>query len=461
MIRSVIIVMLLLCTSELRSQQLTSYNLQHLPQRGAMNPAFAPHGKMYVGLPVFSGISNSYSNNGFCYNNLFRKNSNNLLILDIENAIGMMDERNHLLIHSETELLGFGARLGKNFLSLNVTEKIDLSFAYTRSFMEFMFYGNAASAGEVQQLSPDLEGIHYREYGLAWSRSLASFLTAGIRVKYLYGMEHALTKGQGISVYTDPLDYDITASSDYTVYTSGIDTASFSNTSFSKYALEKNNQGYGIDAGITVYPVSSLEISASVTDIGNIKWTTETAIHHTATGNDNFIFTGINLNEFINNDSLDAETYFEQFGDSLHESFNVTTTHESYSYTLPRQIYFSTSFLLSEQFRISGLVKNKHYAQSSKTDYQLSFTGKTRHWLNYTFALNKINETPVTLGAGFALNFRKNQLYFSSDNIPGLVNWKKAYNTGFRAGINMMFGTRPKPQPPPQPEFQEPEASVK
>src|SRR5688572_5385666 len=266
MIRTVIILMLLLWASELRSQQLTSYNLQHLPQRGSMNPAFAPHGKMHVGIPVFSGISNSYSNNAFCYNHLFRETGNNLLILDIENAISMMDERNQLLIHSETELLGLGVRLGKNYLSLNVTEKIDLSFAYTRSFMEYMFYGNAASAGTVQQLSPDLEGIHYREYGLAWSRNLASFLTAGIRVKYIYGMEHALTKGQGISVYTDPLDYDITASSDYTIYTSGMDTSSFSNIGFGEYAIGKNNQGYGIDAGITVYPVSSLEISASVTD---------------------------------------------------------------------------------------------------------------------------------------------------------------------------------------------------
>jgi hypothetical protein len=421
-----------------------------------MNPAFVPTGTMHIGIPVLSGISNSYSNNGFSYQDLFRKNSNNLLILDIENAIGRMDERNHLSVHSEIELLGFGTRLGKNFISLNITEKGDAGFTYTRSFFEYMYYGNAASAGTVQQLSPDLESSHYREYGLSWSRSLASFLTAGIRVKYLYGMEHMLTKGQGVSVYTDPVDYTISASSDYTIYTSGLDSGSFS---FSNYVSGKNNNGYGIDLGITALPFRSFEISVSMLDIGSIHWTTENAIYHTATEDENFEFAGINLNEFIHNDSLDAETYLEQIGDSLHNSFNVTTTHESYRYTLPRQIYFSISYLISEQFRISGLIKNKHYSQSNYTDYQLSFTGKTRNWLNYTIALNKINLTPVSLGAGVALNFRNTQLYFASDNVPGLINWKKSYSTGFRAGINMMFGTRPKSQQAPQPLLTEPVVS--
>ena len=459
--RYLILLLFLTAWGFLPAQQLTSYNLSHLPQRGYMNPAFAPHGKIHVGIPVLSGISTSYSNSGFSYDDLFRRNNNNLLILDIENAIKKMDEHNYLTAHSETELLSFGARAGKNYFNLNVTEKADAGFSYSRSFFEFLYYGNAATAGTVQQLSPDLESIHYREYGFSWSRNFASFLTAGMRIKYLYGMEHLLTKGQGVSVFTDPNDFSLTASSEYTVYTSGIDTGSFSGFSFSNYAFGKKNTGYGIDLGFVATPVEFIEISVSVVDIGKIKWTTGNAIHHTASGDENFVFNGINLNEFINNDSLDAETYLEQIGDSLQNSFHVTTTHESYSYSLPKQFYFGLSYLLSENYRVTGLVRNKQMNHANQNDYHLSFTGKMRQWLNYSIAFNKLNSTPVTLGAGFTLNYRNTQLYFASDNVPGMINWKKSYSTGFRAGINMMFGVRPKANPAPQPELMEPEASIK
>ena len=456
--RYILTIIVLLWSCLLNGQQLTSYHLSHLPQRSSMNPAFMPHGKMYVGIPLLSGISENYSNNGFRYHDLFRKNENNRLILDIENAINQMDDRNFLSAHSETELLGFGARLGKNYFSLNVTEKADAGFLYSRSFFEFLYYGNAASAGTVQQFNPGLESSHYREYGFGWSRNLASFLTAGVRLKYLYGMEHVLTAGQGVSIHTDPTDFSLTASSEYTIYTSGLDTASFSDFSLSDYVIKKKNNGYGIDLGIVALPLPFLELSVSLVDFGRIQWTTENAIHHTSTGDD-FNFGGINLNEFIHNDSLNAQSYIEHIGDSLYNSFQVTTTHESYQYTLPLQFFGSVSYLLSEQFRVSFLLKNRHYDRHNQTDYQISFTGKTKHWLNYSIALNKINNTSVTLGVGLALNYRNTQLYFASDNVPGLINWKKSYTTGFRAGINIMMGTRPKAQPAPQPQLLAPEAS--
>jgi hypothetical protein len=69
---------------------------------------------------------------------------------------------------------------------------------------------------------------------------------------------------------------------------------------------------------------------------------------------------------------------------------------------------------------------------------------------------NKINKTKGMPGAGFSLNFRNNQFYFVTDNVPGLFWWKKSGNTGFRTGINFMFGrgavvkaTPPQPSLPP------------
>jgi len=439
-------------------QQLTSYNLQFLPQRSYMNPSFAPIGKMHIGIPVFSGVSNSYTNNGFTYSDLFRRTNDNTLILDFGNAINNMAARNYMTAHAETELVSFGMKYKKNYFSFNITEKADLNFNYSKSFMEFMYEGNAASLGTVQQLNPGLEAVHYREYGLAWAKELSKMITAGVRVKYLYGMEQVITKGKGITMYTDPVDFTITANTDYTIFTSGLDSNAFNNFEFGNYVTGRKNTGYAIDAGITLKPVQTIELTASVIDLGNIKWVTNNAIYHTNTNQENFVYTGINLDEFINSDSLDAETYLQTIGDSLYDSFNMTTTSESYTYKLPIQFYFSASYLISPRYKVTALVRNKSAYHTNYTDYQFSFTGKSKTWLNYTVSINKVNKTTATPGGGFAINFRNNQIYFASDNVPGLFNWKHTHNSGFRAGLNIMFGTWLKYMKPPQPKLEEPSA---
>ncbi len=65
--------------------------------------------------------------------------------------------------------------------------------------------------------------------------------------------------------------------------------------------------------------------------------------------------------------------------------------------------------------------------------------------------MNRINQSPTTIGAGIVLNFKNDQVYFVSDNVPGIFNWKNSFNTGFRAGINFVLGRNPKPVNPPQP----------
>ena len=84
---SILAALLLTLFRETEGQQLSTYNLQHLPQRSYMNPSFAPHGKINIGIPVLSGVSHSYTNNGFTYSDLFKRTENNILILDISSAL--------------------------------------------------------------------------------------------------------------------------------------------------------------------------------------------------------------------------------------------------------------------------------------------------------------------------------------------------------------------------------------
>ncbi len=449
----------LCCYVSASSQQLSSYSLEYLPQRTYMNPAFAPIGKMNIGIPLISGFGYNYSNNGFSYNDLVKKKGKDSLYLDPQSALNSMSVRNSLKLGVETELLTVGFKAKKNYFMVNATEKVNFSFTYSKALMEFLNYGNAATLGTTQVLNPGIEGIHYREYGLSWSREISNKFHSGIKVKYLYGMENIITKGNGVSIYTDPNDFSITANSDLTIYTSGVDSSS-SGAAFGSYAFGKNNRGYAFDLGFTYKPVQQIEIAVSAIDIGNIKWDANVSNYSTNTKDGAFTYYGINLNEFINKDSTSAEDYLSDLVDSLYTSFDVKTTHDSYKYQLPFQYYISAAYLLTPRYRINIVLHNKKFMSGNQLDYQLSFTGKSKTWFNYTLGLNKINRTKTTLGAGFTINFKNDQVYFVSDNVPGLFNWKKSYNTGMRAGINIMFGTRPKYMKPPQPDLTVPQASI-
>jgi hypothetical protein len=450
-----ILLAFILAVLDASAQPLTGYQIQYMPQRASMNPAFTPHSKINIGIPIFSAININYSNQGFTYHDLVKQNGDSL-VLDMDHMISGLDSRNRLAFEFETDLFSFGLKQGKNFFSFNATEKINFNFIYSKALMEFLYYGNAPTMGTTQYLNPKIDGVHYREYGFGFSREINQKITAGIRIKYLYGMENVMSSGTGATIYTDPEDFAITAHSDFTLHTAGMDSSSFDNFQFNEYMLGKKNTGFGFDAGIVVKVLPKIELTASVIDLGSIRWKTEASNYSTSTSQGAFVYHGLDLGEFINNDSTSAEEYLENLGDSLYSSFDVKTTHESYSYKLPHQYFVSANYLITETKQAGIVVRNKNIQGMSVTDYNLNYTQTIGTWFNFTVSYNKINRTKGMPGAGFSLNFRNNQFYFVTDNIPGLIWWKKSGNTGFRTGINFMFGrgsvtrtTAPQPVIPP------------
>ncbi|MBK6639857.1 MAG: hypothetical protein IPN13_20420 [Bacteroidetes bacterium] len=446
-----VVVICIATTINISAQQLTAANLQHLPQRGNFNPAYVPHGTVNVGIPFFSGFGFNFSNNGFRYNDLIKRRSNDSLYLDAESAINQMQTRNRILFDLEIDWFSFGVRAGSNYFNLSIRERANINFEYSKALIEFLYYGNAGTLGTLQHLNPGIESSHYREYAINWARPIARNLRGGIKLKYLYGMENIHTKGTGVTIYTDPEDFTITANSDLAIYTSGIDTTAFKDFSFGNYALGKSNNGFGADIGLIYRPLNNLEIGVSMLDLGSIKWRSNITNYSTSTADGAFTYQGIDIDEFINNDSTSAQEYLENLADSIYSTFDVQTNHESYKSKLPRQLLLNVSYYVASNYKVGIMIRNKRQLSGNYTDYQLSFTGATKTWLNYTVAMNKINQSPATIGGGLVLNFKNDQVYFVSDNVPGLFNWKNSFNTGFRAGINFVLGRNPKPVTPPQP----------
>jgi Family of unknown function (DUF5723) len=430
--------LVLIIYSSSYGQEFLLNNLEQVGQRNKINPAFTIDAPVFAGFPLTSSIMMSYQNNGFKYSDLVKKGSNDSLYLDIAGAINEMNTQNNIHAETSNDIIWFGFKAGKNHFTVNVTEKANFNLSYSKSMMEFLYYGNGGYNGNSGNINPGIDATHYREYGLTWAREIIKGVTGGISLKYLYGMEHIHTEGLGVTLYTDPNDYTLYGYSEYTVYTSGMTSESFDGISAGEYLIGKNNNGFGMDLGITVTPSDKIEISASVLDIGGINWNEDVVVYSSVTSDGPIIYEGINLDEFIN-EGNGSDIFLNNLSDSIYSAFNVQESNESFSSSLPKQVYTSFTYRTGLKSKVGATMHLRETPTKSVVSYNVHYTSSVKEWFNYSIGYSSINQSHGNVGLSCAFNLKAGQMYVATDNVIGLVNYKNANIVNLRAGFNFIF----------------------
>ena len=93
--KCLITILTLLLTSTLFGQ--TSMSFYHLGretyQNSSFNPAWVPDAKLFIGLPVLSGV-HLHINNKLSYNDIFTKEGNNQVLLDVTKTLSNLQAQN-------------------------------------------------------------------------------------------------------------------------------------------------------------------------------------------------------------------------------------------------------------------------------------------------------------------------------------------------------------------------------
>lgn len=196
-------------------QDLTLYNLNEIPQSNYANPSNQFNGKFYVGIPAISSLYFSVSNNGFAYSDVIRKSGDSLL-LDFNQLIDKVKDKNYLSMYSKIDLLSFGIAINKSTqLTFNISENAYFRLSYPKDLIRFIYEGNASFEDNTANFeSVGLSANHFREYSVGVSHQLTEKLRLGAKVRYLYGMENVYTEKSDINIYTDPQTFEILAKSD-------------------------------------------------------------------------------------------------------------------------------------------------------------------------------------------------------------------------------------------------------
>ncbi|MBI4947218.1 MAG: OmpA family protein [Bacteroidetes bacterium] len=434
-------------------QDLTLYNIEVVPQRMYANPAFKPaYSSVNIGLPLISSQYFNFGSSGFKYSDLIRHRADDSLYVDVDNLIKKLGKKNYFIAAYRTDLLSFGFQVKKNYFSFNATEKVDSRFRYTKDLMELFWKGNGALMDKDLNLGFGLNLSHYREDGFGFARQINDKLTIGGKLKYLYGMENVWTEKSDVTLNTDSKYFAMTAKSNVIINTS-IDTNAFNNFSVANYVFKKKNSGMGIDLGGVYKYDDKITLSASVVDLGFIRWKDSTTNYESRNPEGSFTYQGIDLEQFIKDPLLTIGDAMNKTRDSVTKALKIDTLHHSYTTWLSTQIYLGANYVVTEKSNAGFLFYSQIFDKAIHPGVALSYNQRLGRWLAASASYSIYNRSFTNVGLGLALNGGPLQLYIVSDNIFGGILAKVgdqlyhvvpiyAKNANIHFGINLTFGRK-------------------
>lgn len=262
------------------AQDMTAYFVEGSTFRSQLNPAFAPL-RGYTSIPLVGSIQVDVSGN-MPFGALLFDNGGKLAAFTDESisadaVLGRLSASNDMSIDSRIGLVGFGkyARNRRNFWSVDLGLNIDAEINAPRELFTFLKGGEAA---DIRNAHISLQS--YADASFNYSFRLIPRLYLGLRAKAIIGMmgmDLALDRFD-VSMGTDRWYADVAGSIEMNGISEELQTGDridFSQIGdYIDVASLAKPSGYGgaIDIGATYDITNWLQLSASVNDLGFVKW---------------------------------------------------------------------------------------------------------------------------------------------------------------------------------------------
>ncbi|MBI5218176.1 MAG: hypothetical protein HY958_04525 [Bacteroidia bacterium] len=468
-------------------QDNTLYFMRSIPQANLPNPASGCDCKINVwglAVPVLGQvpppISLNIGHTGFSLKKTFKHgdimylspdtNSSiprqtvdlrDSLTPDFEYLLKAMRPVNYLTADLQIHLLGGGFKYEDWYFSIGITEKINFSFGYPKDLIGLIYYGNGGYVDKPANLSGlGLNFTHYREYSAGAQRKISDKLKVGAHLKWLFGKSNVNNRKSDIRLYssTDQLEmvskWEINASLPDSVlinYKDGqgkLDSAEFDLNSgefiVPKYIMNRKNFGLALDIGAIYQLNDKVELSASIIDIGYIRWKSNT---YTFTQNGDYTWYGLNFLPYVDTHN-NPDDLTQALIDSVYKNFMVTGVNKAYNSYLPTKIYMGGTYKYNDKINFGLLSRTEVYQRSLHPSFTLSVNTNFFKWLTATFSYSMINRYFMNLGLGFGAKAAFMQFYVITDNFfgirpegsTGVPMPYSSRNMNLRFGCNMIFG---------------------
>ncbi|MEX2428715.1 MAG: DUF5723 family protein [Bacteroidales bacterium] len=437
----------------------TMFFMPGVPQSNRINPAIQPGCGFYLGFPGAAPVRLQVKSSSLGFDDLIFYNSDidSLItpfhpLANKQDFLKNLSDVNFFQVDAGTSLASFGFRAGESFFSVDIIPRVDGAIYYPRGIFELVL--NGLPDGEVLSFSGIGADINvFNEFSLGWSKKnfILSNLDIGIRGKALFGIANLTTKQSEFELATSMdswnlhSDIQVSASAPtFVTFDENIEDADFTewydDTFFSTSApmeivqsvLNFNRFGLAIDAGINYRILPQLQLSASVLDLGGIKW------NNTIKGSFGFDyeFTGLDANPFTGIDT----TFLSELIDSLDQSYSFVTGQPYFS-RLNTKLFVGASYYPVEKIGFGLLSRTDFMNQKIAQQFTGTVNMTTGKFINLSLSYSYMNRKFNNLGAGISFNVGPLNMYVISDNIiSGALIPLNTRSVNLWFGMNLTFG---------------------
>ena len=416
------------------------------------NPAYFLPYKGYVALPVISNLNFSIYNSGFSYNELFSADRVNgkptrFSFNNIEKSLH--GKNNFLGGNMNFQLLGFGFRVKDLFFAFDYRFIMEGSFKYNKEIFTFLNDCEQGRAYKYTQGSPVILDISpnlniYQEMGLGIQAQITKRLYIGIKPKILFGIFNIKTDKLNAELCTNinektlygNLDVDIKLASAIPFYerTSDGDIAfNFNNFNISDMALNcfSKNLGFAIDLGAVFRINQQIRVSASVTDLGFIKWKgvpMNYSIQTTGSRFKDMGFTYEQILEIFNHLDFNKEEFrFSVDGISSYKTMLTTK--------LMADIYFD----LTPSNRFIFQMKGHFIGKNLLPQFTVAYNGTFFNVIDIVISYSLLKKSFDNIGLGLGLRLGPIHLYAGTDNVLSAFKILNAKRMNVTTGVLIDF----------------------
>jgi hypothetical protein len=423
----------------------STYFMGHLPVANSLNPAITPSNNVYINIPIISSLHIAYDG-PVNYSSLTRKDvAEDVVYIDKEGILNAMGEVESISFDLFTELGRIGINKGNHSFNFSVAKVLSTNVSLEKNLVKFLLYGNGSDEFIGQEAFFGKTGFKaslYHEFGLGYAYQLNEKVKLGIKLKYLNGAANIWSEKAELKLHTDDqLNYNISASTDILIHSSSsygyLEDISFDNPMDYLWLDLSKNHGFGGDIGLQFKPLDKMAISASVIDLGMIKWEENVTTYQSKNPGAPYTFGGFDISHIIGGGSIsDSIT----IGDSLTEHFAIETVYDQpYTTFLTPKAYLGVSYNVSKHDQFGLLIKGKFpendFIASYTLNYRRTFGDILALFVNYTF-----RERNNSLGLGMSLRGGPVLLYVINDFANAYFEPTKAAAYNVQFGISFVFG---------------------
>ncbi len=399
------------------------YGLRQIPQSNFSNPAFIPEGKLFIGIPLISSISNSVYSSSFSFNDIFiEKEGNDSLYLNLNNLASNSNANNYVTEYLENDIIYLGFKIkNKHYLNIGIRNRLYTRAIYSSDLVKLLWNGNSDYINQSLNLSTTfINHDHFLSYYAGFGFMIGENLSFGIRANINQGLSSVQTERNQIVLETRPHDqtvFKIMANTGFKVNTSGIPIDSTdSELNVSEYIFNFQNIGFSLDFGADIKITERFKLNVSVLDLGSINWKSELASYESVGDSIEFLGIYADLNE--------TDDLFQTYVDSLTELIDINEFEQEFKSQLPTRIYAGLEFYgKNKSNRLSLLFSGTFLKNNFSTAFTLGYDKTVSKNFSFKVTYSYLKYAPINVGAGLVFNFKPIQLYFLTDNVLAAFDW--------------------------------------